>query len=193
MKLVIIDYNAGNTRSVIHAINRLGADCVLSDNKDVILAADKVIFPGVGEAGFAMDSLRNRNLDKLIPELKQPVLGICLGMQLMCRFSEESNTTCLGIFPMDVKRFHSEHAKIPHMGWNKTDETKFPLFKKNISDWYYFVHSYYVPVSDYTNSVCHYILPFSAGIMKNNFFGVQFHPEKSDRAGSEVLESFLKL
>lgn len=193
MKLVIIDYNAGNTRSVIHAISRLGAECILSDDKDVILSADKVIFPGVGEAGFAMDSLRSRNLDKLIPELKQPVLGICLGMQLLCEFSEESKTKCLGIFPLTVKRFCSDKEKIPHMGWNKINETKSPLFDQNNSAWYYFVHSFYVPVSEYSNSVCDYIHPFSAGIQNKNFYGVQFHPEKSDLAGANLLSSFLNI
>jgi glutamine amidotransferase len=193
MNLVIIDYNAGNTRSVIHALHRLGVDAVISSDKETILNADKVIFPGVGEAGFAMQSLKSRNLDKIIPDLKQPVLGICLGMQLMCRFSEESNTTCLGIFPMEVKRFHSEKEKIPHMGWNKTYDVVSPLFGSQCQEYYYFVHSYFVPVSEYTNSVCDYILPFSAGIQRENFFGVQFHPEKSDRAGAKVMEAFLKV
>ncbi len=192
MNLVIIDYNAGNTQSVIHALKRLGVQPVLSDDKEIISAADKVIFPGVGEAKFAMDTLREKGLGKLIPQLKQPVLGICLGMQLLCEFSEESNTLCLGIIPTKVLKFQSDQFKIPHMGWNQIKDTEKPLFSpfdegKN----YYFVHSYYVPISAYTNSVCDYIQPFSAGIQRENFYGVQFHPEKSDEAGSKVLERFL--
>lgn len=193
MKLVIIDYNAGNTRSVIHSLNRLGIEPILSGDKEVISSADKIIFPGVGEAGFAMRVLREKGLDAFIPQIKQPLLGVCLGMQLLCEFSEESNTKCLGIFPLTVKRFHSETDKIPHMGWNQVKDCNVPLFTpfdegKN----FYFVHSYYVPVSAYTNSVCDYILPFSAGIQRENFYGVQFHPEKSDKAGEELIRRFVE-
>lgn len=192
MNLVIIDYKAGNTRSVIHALERLGVQPILSDDKEIIAAADKVIFPGVGEAGFAMKVLREKGLDTFIPQLKQPLLGVCLGMQLLCEISEESNTKCLGIFPIKVTKFISQIEKIPHMGWNQVRDTERPLFSpfdegKN----FYFVHSYYVPISPYTNSVCDYIQPFSAGLQRENFYGVQFHPEKSDEAGSKLLQRFI--
>lgn len=193
MNLAIIDYKSGNIRSVIHALNRLGVEPVLTNDIAILKSADKIIFPGVGEAGAAMLKLEATGLDKIIPELKQPVLGICLGMQLMCRFSEERNTECLGIFPLEVKKFVSENEKVPHVGWNQLKVTENPLFSpfdegKN----FYFVHSYYVPVSQYTNAVCEYILPFSAGIQRENFYGVQFHPEKSDAAGSDLLKKFLE-
>lgn len=193
MKLVIIDYNAGNTRSVIHAFQRLGVEPILSNKEEEIRSADKVIFPGVGEAKFAMDTLREKGLDILIPQLTQPVLGICLGMQLLCEHSEESDTKCLGIIPTKVLKFQSDKFKIPHMGWNQIKDTNLPLFSpfdegKN----YYFVHSYYVPISGFTNAVCDYIQPFSAGIQRENFYGVQFHPEKSDESGAKLLRRFLE-
>ncbi len=194
MKVAIIDYKSGNIRSVIHAFNRLGVEPVLTDDIAILKAADKIIFPGVGEAGAAMQKLKAAGLDKIIPELKQPVLGICLGMQLMCRFSEERNTACLGIFPLEVKKFISDTEKVPHVGWNQLIDTERPLFSpfdegKN----FYFVHGYYVPVSQFTNSICEYILPFSAGIQRENFYGVQFHPEKSDSAGSDLIKRFLEI
>ena len=192
MNLVIIDYKAGNTRSVIHALERLGVESILSDDKEIIAAADKVIFPGVGEAGFAMKVLREKGLDTFIPQLKQPLLGVCLGMQLLCDISEESNTKCLGIFPLKVTKFISQIEKIPHMGWNQVRDTERPLFSQfDEGRNFYFVHSYYVPISPYTNSVCDYIQPFSAGIQRENFYGVQFHPEKSDEAGGKLLQRFI--
>jgi imidazole glycerol-phosphate synthase subunit HisH len=192
MNLVIIDYKAGNTRSVIHCLQRMGIEPVLTSDKNLIASADKIIFPGVGEAGFAMKSLREVGLDVLIPQLKQPLLGICLGMQLLCSHSEESDTKCLGIFPMEVKRFDSIDLKIPHMGWNQVRDTENPLFSQfDEGKNFYFVHSYYVPISQYTNSICDYIQPFSAGIQRENFYGAQFHPEKSDKAGKKLIENFL--
>lgn len=182
MKLVIIDYSAGNTESVRFALQRLGVEAVLSDDHNEIVSADKVIFPGVGHAKAAMEVLKEKKLDVLIPQLKQPVLGICLGMQLMCGYSEEGNTSCLGIFEHSVKLFEAS-LKVPHMGWNTTSAVD--------ADWYYFVHSYYVPVVNETTMVCNYGLDFSAAIQKDNFYGVQFHPEKSGVAGEKLLNKFL--
>lgn len=180
MKLVIIDYGAGNTQSVKFALQRLGIQPLLTDNAGEILSADKVIFPGVGHAKSAMSVLRQKQLDILIPQLKQPLLGICLGMQLMCKFSEEGNTHCLGIFNESVKLFEPK-LKVPHMGWNTVHS----------SEYYYFVHSYYVPVNHHTTLTCNYITDFSAAIQKENFYGVQFHPEKSGKAGEVFLKKFL--
>lgn len=182
MKLVIINYGAGNTQSVKFAFQRLGITPVLSDNKEEILSADKIIFPGVGHAKAAMDVLKQKGLDVIIPQLKQPVLGICLGMQLMCRFSEEGNTDCLGIFNQNVKLFEPK-LKVPHIGWNKTEGN---------DDWYYFVHSYYVPKNEFTTLSCNYITEFSTVIQKDNFYAVQFHPEKSGKAGEQFLKNFIE-
>lgn len=196
MNVVIIKYNAGNIFSVDAALKRLNVNAVISEDKELIKAADKVIFPGVGEAATTMRYLRQRGMDKLIKDLEQPVLGICLGMQLMCRRSEEGNTDCLGIFDVDVKKFIPEkHGdKIPHMGWNTVADVKKPLFDAAADNQYlYFVHSYYVPVTESTAAVTHYIHPFSAALHTKNFYAAQFHPEKSGDAGEHILTNFLNL
>jgi glutamine amidotransferase len=195
MKVVVLKYNAGNIRSVLFALERLGIEAVVTDKTEEILSADRVIFPGVGEASTAMNYLKQNQLDLLIPSLKQPVLGICLGMQLMCSFSEENNTTCLGIFDEKVKHFPTnENFKVPQMGWNNIFQLSGPLFdgiKEN--SFVYFVHSYYVPLSSNTAAVANYIFDFSAALQKNNFFAVQFHPEKSGEIGQKMLENFLNI
>lgn len=194
MKLAIIKYNAGNIQSVSFALERLAIDFSITDNADEIRTADKVIFPGVGEASTTMDYLRSRKLDLLITSLKQPVLGICLGMQLMCRHSEENDTACMGIFDETVKRFLPQgDMKVPHMGWNNLAFTNSWLNPAIESQYAYFVHSYYVPVNQYTSAITEYINPFSAAMHHNNFYAVQFHPEKSALAGELVLKSFLKI
>lgn len=194
MKLAIIKYNAGNIQSVSFALERLGIDFSITDDADEILTADKVIFPGVGEASTTMDYLRSRKLDLLIASLKQPVLGICLGMQLMCRHSEENDTACMGIFDETVKRFLPQgDMKVPHMGWNNLALTNSWLDPAIESKYAYFVHSYYVPVNQHTSAVTEYINPFSAAMHQNNFYAVQFHPEKSALTGELVLKSFLKI
>ena len=191
MKVVIIDYGAGNTMSVILALQRLGIAAILSSDPGVIRHADKVIFPGVGHARPAMEALRERGLDRLIPTLTQPLLGICLGMQLLCSYSEEGDTPCLGVFDQRVRLFPPQQ-KVPHMGWNTATVVAKPssIFPE---DWYYFVHSYYVPVCENTTLGCNYILEFSAAMQRDNFYAVQFHPEKSGDAGQLLLERFLKL
>ncbi|MBO7418695.1 MAG: imidazole glycerol phosphate synthase subunit HisH [Bacteroidaceae bacterium] len=194
MKTVIIDYNAGNIRSVANALHRLDVESVITSDPRLILEADKVIFPGVGEAATTMSFLRERGLDSLIRDLKQPVLGICLGMQLMCRHSEEGDTDCLGIFDAVVKRFvnHRHEDKVPHMGWNTLYNMKGALMEGLPADPYvYFVHSYYVPVGNYTAAITDYIQPFSAAIQQDNFFATQFHPEKSGTIGEQILKNFL--
>ncbi len=193
MKTVIIDYNAGNVRSVYYALKRLGVDAEISDHPEKIKSADKVIFPGVGEAGSTMQYLKNKGLDSLIKQLTQPVLGICLGMQLLCNHSEEGDTNCLNIFPNTVKLFKGDE-KVPHVGWNSISKLKGKLFK-NIADnaYVYFVHSYYVEISDNTLATCNYMQNFSASIQKDNFYAVQFHPEKSGETGSRILQNFIKL
>jgi len=192
MNLAIIKYNAGNIQSVSFALERLGINFSITDNAEEIQKADKVIFPGVGEASTTMQYLRDKKLDKVVTGLRQPVLGICLGMQLMCRFSEENNTTCLGIFDETVKRFIPEgDKKVPHMGWNKLRTTQ-PWLDAGLDDQYvYFVHSFYVPVNPFTAAVTEYTVPFSAALRQNNFFAVQFHPEKSAEAGERVLKNFI--
>lgn len=191
--IAIIKYNAGNIRSVQNALNRLGYDSIITDDPALIMKADKVIFPGVGEAGSAMRYLKNAGLDKLILSLKQPVLGICLGLQLMCRYSEEADTKCLGIFDTDVKLFPPVD-KIPHMGWNNCMTLKGELFKEvTVNDDLYFVHSYYAEISPFTLATCDYIVPFSAAMGENNFYATQFHPEKSAEAGEKILKNFLEL
>lgn len=191
--IAIIKYNGGNTMSVMNAIHRLGFECTVTDNPEDIQKADKVILPGVGEARSAMKSLKTNDLDKLIKTLHQPFLGICLGMQLMCDQSEENNTTGLGIFDVSVKKFPPSDV-VPHMGWNNLDEIKGVLFADfKPDDNIYFVHSYYAEISTETIAKCNYILPFSAAMQKDNFYGVQFHPEKSGAAGSNILKQFLNL
>ena len=193
MDLVIVDYGAGNIQSIRFAFQRLGYSLELSADADRIRRADKVIFPGVGEASSAMNKLQDSGLDKLIPELKQPVLGICLGMQLMCRSSEEGPTRGLGIFDAGVHRFPGD-LKVPQIGWNSIRQLESPLFD-GIPDgaFIYLVHSYYAPLSDDTIAKSDYGFPYSAALAQDNFFGVQFHPEKSSAVGSRILSNFLKI
>ena len=192
--VAVIKYNAGNIRSVAFALERLGVEFVITDSHEEIQKADKVIFPGVGEASSTMNYLKDHGLDQVIKELKQPVLGICLGMQLMCSSSEENNTTCLGIFDEQVKRFKPfNKEKVPHMGWNSLTLTPGWLDDDVNGQYVYFVHSYYVPVNLYTTAITDYILPFSSAIKKDNFYAVQFHPEKSSTIGEKVLRSFLNI
>jgi imidazole glycerol-phosphate synthase subunit HisH len=191
--IAILKYNAGNIKSVQNALNRLGYKSIITDNASELKGADKVIFPGVGEAGSAMKYLRERRLDEIIINLKQPVLGICLGLQLMCRYSEEGDTKCLGIFDTDVRLF-PPLDKIPHMGWNNFLTIKGVLFKGiSINDDIYYVHSYYAEIASCTTATCDYILPFSAAIQKENFYATQFHPEKSAEKGEIILKNFLEL
>lgn len=193
MNVVIIKYNAGNIRSVDHALNRLGVKARITDDPGIIGKADKVIFPGVGEAGTTMFYLKERGLDRLIAGLTMPVLGICLGQQLMCKWSEEGDTPCIGIFDQPVRRF-PEGLKVPHMGWNSLDEAAGTLFDpQHVDSFVYFVHSYYVPLCGDTAAVSNYMVPFSAAMEKDNFFATQFHPEKSGDPGERILSKFLKL
>ena len=191
--IAIIDYDAGNVKSVQNALKKLGFEAEITSDIETIKNADKVIFPGVGEASSAMKKLKERGLDTIIPNLKQPVLGICLGMQLMCNASEEGNTKALGIFDCEVKLFPNSDI-VPHMGWNNVSEMKGKLLE-NISatDNFYFVHSYYAEIGENTSSVCDYITPFSATLEKDNFYAAQFHPEKSGDAGFKLLENFLNV
>ncbi|WP_210149309.1 imidazole glycerol phosphate synthase subunit HisH [Chryseobacterium scophthalmum] len=191
--IAIIKYNGGNVSSVQNALNRLGAESIITDDFELIKNADKVIFPGVGEASSTMKILKEKGLDQLIPTLKQPVLGICLGMQLMCKNNEEGNTIGMGIFDINVNKLPAENI-IPHMGWNTISDFKSTIYSgiKEESD-VYFVHSFYCELSENTTSVCDYILPFSASLQKDNFYAMQFHPEKSGEIGSQLLQNFLKL
>ena len=193
MNIVIIDYHAGNTQSVAYALERQGIKPVLTADPEKIKAADKVIFPGVGEASSTMAYLKEKKLDVLIRDLKQPVLGVCLGMQLMCSFSEEGNTECLGIFPLEVKRFRDPVLKVPHMGWNSLHNLQGWLKGIPEGSYAYFVHSYYVPLSEFTSATTPYGSDFSAALQLENFYAVQFHPEKSAETGAEILNSFLEL
>jgi glutamine amidotransferase len=195
LKLVIIKYNAGNIQSVLFALERIGMEGMVTDDPFLIQSADKVIFPGVGEASSAMNYLRDRKLDQLIRELKQPVLGICLGLQLMCKYSEENKTECLGIFDTEVKKFNVKSGlKVPQIGWNKVEDTSEPLFKGIFEEPYcYFVHSYYAELCAETAAVTEYGVRFSSALGKNNFYGVQFHPEKSAAAGEHILKNFIQL
>lgn len=196
MSIVIVKYNAGNIQSVLYALERIGADAEVTDDPELIKKAGKVIFPGVGEASSAMQYLRERNLDELIINLKQPVLGICLGMQLMCRHSKENDTTCMSIFDVEVKQFVTSHPalKIPQIGWNNIYNLRSPLFTGVPENTYvYLVHSYYAELCNETIATCNYIQPYAAGLQKNNFYGVQFHPEKSADAGEQIIKNFLAL
>lgn len=199
MNVVIIKYNAGNIRSVSYALKRLGVEAEITANKDKISAADKVIFPGVGEASNTMAYLKKEGLDKVITTLKQPTLGICLGLQLMCKHSEEYDTNCLGIFDVNVKRFTPPAGKefdikVPHMGWNIIEKLKSGIFDASLESQYvYFVHSYYAELSENTIASSNYILPYSAALHKNNFYATQFHPEKSGDVGARILQNFLSL
>jgi glutamine amidotransferase len=193
MKIAIINYGAGNIQSILFAIERLGYTAVLTNNPDEIQQADKVIFPGVGEASYAMQKLKESGLDSLIPNLKQSVLGICLGMQLMCHHSEEGNTVGLGIFDANVIRF-SNNVKVPQMGWNQIYNLKSDLFKGiKENEYMYLVHSYYVPNCKDAIATTNYDVEYASALQKNNFYGTQFHPEKSGDVGEQILANFLKL
>lgn len=193
MKIVIIKYNAGNVCSVEFGLQRLGLNAMVTDNTEEIISADKIIFPGVGAAGFAMDYLRGKKLDKLIKNCRQPFLGICLGMQLLCKYSEENDTECIGVFDETVKKFEGK-IKVPQMGWNNVYNLKQPLFNGlNKEEYVYFVHSYYVEQSEHTAATAKYGLEYSAAIQKDNFYAVQFHPEKSGKAGEKILKNFIEL
>ncbi len=197
MNIIILKYNAGNIQSVLFALERIGVQAIVTDNAELIKTADKVIFPGVGEASTAMNYLKERQLDKLIISLKQPVLGICLGMQLLCRYSEENNTDCLGIFKeVNVRKFNpvETHLKVPQVGWNTIYDLQPGLFKNVPENSYcYFVHGYYAEDSQYSIAKTNYVLPYSSALQKNNFYGVQFHPEKSAATGEQILKNFLEL
>jgi glutamine amidotransferase len=193
MKVVILKYNAGNIQSVKFALNRIGIESILTDSIEEISTADKIIFPGVGEASGAMNYLKDKDLDKVIPNLKQPLLGICLGMQLMCKFSEEGNTNCLGIFDQSVKRFQGD-VKVPQIGWNNIYDLKGNLFKGiSENEFQYFVHGYYVEKGKNTIATTNYINKYSSALQKNNFYGVQFHPEKSSKTGEQLLKNFIEI
>lgn len=194
MNIAIIKYNAGNIQSVLYALERIGVEAVVTDDPVQIQNADKVIFPGVGEASSAMQYLRERKLDEVIKNLKQPVLGICLGMQLMCKYSEENDTDCMNIFDVTVKRFSTNDpsVKIPQIGWNNIYDLKTRLFSDvPENSFIYLVHSYYAGLCDETIATCNYVQPYSAALQKDNFYGVQFHPEKSADAGERILKNFL--
>lgn len=193
MNIAIVKYNAGNVRSVTYALQRLGIEPCISDDAETLRTADKVIFPGVGEASTAMAYLRQRGLHEILPTLKQPVLGVCLGLQLMCSHSEENDTPCLGIFDIAVKRFPPQD-KVPHMGWNRIEKRKGDLFKGLGEEAYlYYVHSYYAELSEYTIAQTDYIVPYSAALQKGNFYALQAHPEKSGKDGEKILKNFLEL
>jgi glutamine amidotransferase len=199
MKLVIIKYNAGNIQSVLYALERIGVEAFVTDDEALIKGADKVIFPGVGEASTAMNYLKERKLDTLIKSLTQPVLGICLGMQLMCAYSEENDTDCLGIFDEQVKKFNPDpntqsNLKVPQIGWNNIYDLQTPLFN-GIKDhsYCYFVHGYYAAKGEHTIATTDYVLPYSAALHRDNFYGVQFHPEKSAAIGEQILKNFIQL
>ena len=195
MNLAIIKYNAGNIQSVLNALERLGYNAIVTDERDKIMGADKVIFPGVGEASSAMKSLQDNGLDSIIKELKQPVLGICVGMQLLCQHSEENDIDCLGIVPIKVRKFQAkEGLKVPQVGWNNIYDLKSALFKDvNSNSFIYNVHSYYAEDSAYTIASCDYGITYAAAVQKDNFYGVQFHTEKSARTGDKIIQNFLNL
>lgn len=193
MKIALIDYGAGNVQSVLFALERLGYQATVTDDPNTIKKADKVIFPGVGEASSAMQMIHNKKLDTIIPALTQPVLGICLGMQLLCSSSEEGNAKGLGIFDIQIKRF-SNQLKVPQMGWNTITNLKTELFKGIKEEEYmYLVHSYYAPVNTYCIATTNYGINYATAIQKDNFYGVQFHPEKSGKAGELIIKNFLEL
>lgn len=194
MKIVIVKYNAGNIQSVLFALERIGVQAVVTDDKESILSADKIIFPGVGEASTAMNYLKERSLDQVISAARQPLLGICLGMQLLCRHSEENDTDCLGLFDVEVKKFTSDTLKIPQIGWNNIQVKDSVLFKGVADNSYcYFVHSYYAALNSNTIATSNYEIDFSCALAKDNFYGVQFHPEKSAEVGEQIIKNFLAL
>ncbi|MBQ4146744.1 MAG: imidazole glycerol phosphate synthase subunit HisH [Prevotella sp.] len=198
MQVAIVKYNAGNIYSVVNALRRMGIEPLLTDCAEELMSADKVLFPGQGEASSAMQYLKERRLDEVIRDLKQPVLGICVGQQLLCRYSEEGDTPCIGIFDSEVKRFQPQRHedKVPAMGWNRLYDLKTPLyagFDQVSKPYVYFVHSYYVPLCEHTIATTDYILPYSASLRKDNFYACQFHPEKSGKVGEQILKNFLDL
>ena len=195
MEIAIIKYNAGNVASVMYALDRIGQKYKWTDDPEEIKNADKVIFPGVGEASTAMAYLKEKGLDTLIKGLKQPVLATCIGMQLLCKHSEEGNVDCIGVFDVEVKKFQSKDLKIPHVGWNSIEpKGENPLMKGlKEEEFVYFVHSFYAPVNAYTTAVCEYVQPFSAMLHKDNFYAAQFHAEISGKAGEQILKNFLAL
>ena len=197
MKIVIIKYNAGNIRSVLFALERIGEEAVVTDDPDLIVSADKIIFPGVGEASSAMNYLKERKLDQVIKNLRQPVLGVCLGMQLLCTYSDENDTPCIGIFDETVKKFlpgENQHLKVPQVGWNTIYDLKSRLFADVPQNSFtYFVHGYYVGLGDTTIAKTEYVQPYSSALQRNNFYGVQFHPEKSASVGEMILKNFIQL
>lgn len=198
MKIAVIKYNSGNVQSVLYALERLGANAELTDDHEVIRAADKVIFPGQGEASTAMKYLKERKLDQLISEIKQPFLGVCLGLQLLCEHSEENDTDCLGIFPVKVKRFipeNSQEFKVPHVGWNELENLADNLILKKLptNPFVYYVHSFYAELSEFTIAQTHYIHDFSALLHRDNYYAIQAHPEKSGLVGEKLLENFLSV
>lgn len=199
MNLAIVRYNAGNIQSLLFALARLGIEPIISDDPDVLHGADKVIFPGVGEARSAMTYLRERGLDNVITSLKQPVFGICVGMQLLCAHSEENDTVCMGVFDANIRRFvpnpdERQRFKVPQIGWNTLSATPHPLFAKLPHEFYvYYVHSYAAELVPETIATTDYVQPFSGGLHKGNFYAVQFHPEKSGEAGAQILQNFLDL
>jgi len=197
MKIVIIKYNAGNIRSVLFALERIGEEAVVTDDPDLIVRADKIIFPGVGEASSAMNYLKERKLDQVIKNLRQPVLGVCLGMQLLCAYSDENDTPCIGIFDETVKKFlpgENQHLKVPQVGWNTIYDLKSRLFADVPQNSFtYFVHGYYVGLGDTTIAKTEYVQPYSSALQRNNFYGVQFHPEKSASVGEMILKNFIQL
>ena len=196
MNVAIVKYNAGNIYSVVNALRRLGVEPVLTDDAELLAKADRVLFPGQGEARTTMQSLREKGLHRIIPSLRQPVLGICVGQQLLCRHSEEGDVDCLGVFDVDVKRFRPQRHedKVPCMGWNSLTGLSSPLFRDmNDGEYVYFVHSYYVPQCEWTIATADYTLPYSAALRKDNFFATQFHPEKSGGVGERIIRNFLEL
>ena len=196
MRVAVVKYNAGNIRSVINALRRLGVEPVLTDSPDMLRSADKVVFPGQGEASNAMQYLRSHGLDKVLLSLVQPVLGICIGQQLMCRHSQEGEGDCLGLFDAEALRFRPERLadRVPPMGWNALASPSSPLFEGfNGGEFVYFVHSYYVPLCQHTIATTDYVLPFSSALHKDNFYATQFHPEKSGSVGERIIQNFLSL
>ena len=195
MQVAIVKYNAGNIYSVVNALRRMGIEPILTDDAELLKKADRVLFPGQGEARGAMEYLKARRLDEVIRDLRQPVFGICVGQQLLCRHSEEGDVDCIGIFDADVKRFQPERHedKVPCMGWNRLFDTRSPLMQGIEGEYVYFVHSYYVPLCDETIATADYIMPYSASMHKDNFYACQFHPEKSGKVGERILKNFLDL
>ncbi|RXK46827.1 imidazole glycerol phosphate synthase subunit HisH [Aquirufa rosea] len=195
MDIAIVKYNAGNVASVMYALDRIGVKYQWTDDTSILQQADKVIFPGVGEASTAMAHLKEKGLDQLIPQLKQPVLATCIGMQLLCKHSEENDTTCMGVFDVEVKRFQSSDLKIPHVGWNSIRAIQDNPLMEGLKpeEFVYFVHSYYVPVNPFTTAECNYVQPFSAMLHRDNFYAAQFHAEISGMAGQRIIENFLAI